>query len=150
MQNYTYKWESKPTIEKSKYKGTCVTYVACVLQRLGVLKPGQILWNNGRGYGDGKVIGANDKMQVTYMNNKTIAECKSELKAGDIIIIDDNKSGKKGSGGHIFIFTGKWNSNGQPIIWDEHSSERVKAGKDGQKAYGKTRKVLARVRIIKL
>ena len=61
MKNSTYKWESNPTIEKSKKKGTCVTYVACVLQRIGVLKSGQYVWHNE----SGKVYGNNDPICET-------------------------------------------------------------------------------------
>ena len=142
MKNATYKWESKPTIEKSKKKGTCVTYVACVLQRIGILKSGEYIWQNGKGYGTGKVVGANNKMTVTYMDNKTLTSLKSKLKAGDIVLCDDNKSGVKGSGGHIFILTGKWNGD-NPYIWDN------KTAQEGQKArtYSGKRKVLAIVRL---
>ena len=142
MKNAAYKWESKPTVAKSKKKGTCVTYVACVLQRIGYLSSGQCLWHNGKGYGTGKVTGANSKMTVTYMKNKTLTSLKNDLKAGDIILLDDNKSGVKGSGGHIFILTGKWKGN-DPYIWDNYTAKK------GQKArtYSGKRKVLARVRL---
>ena len=142
MKNAVYKWESKPTIEKSKKKGTCVTYVACVLQRLGILKPGQYVWQNGRGYGDGKVVGTNDKMNVEYMGNKSLKSLKDKLKAGDIILLDDNKSGEKGSGGHIMILTGKWTDAGNPYVWDNETSKKGKA-----RAYNGNRKVLARIRL---
>ena len=145
MKNAKYGWESKPTIEKSKKKGTCVTFVACVLQRLGILKSGQALWHNGKGYGTGKVTGANDKMTVTYMGNKTLTSLKDKLKAGDIILLDDNKSGVKGSGGHIFIMTGKWKGD-DPYIWDmEPNRKCVKTQKS--RVYSGKRKVLARVRL---
>ena len=142
MKNAAYKWESKPTVAKSKKKGTCVTYVACVLQRIGVLKSGQYIWHNGKGYGTGKVVGANDKMTVTYMGNKALSALKSHLKAGDIIMVDDNKSGESGSGGHIFILTGEWSGN-KPYIWDNETAKK------GQKprTYSGSRKVLARVRL---
>ena len=141
MKNAAYKWESNPTIEKSKKKGTCVTYVACVLQRLGILKSGEYIWQNGKGYGTGKVYGTNNKMTVTYMGNKTISSLKSKLKTGDIILLDDNKSGEKGSGGHIFILAG-WNGT-TPIIWDNETAKK------GRKArtYNGSRKVLAVVRL---
>lgn len=145
MKNAAYKWESKPTIPKSKKAGTCVTYVACVLQRLGYLKSGEYIWQNGSGYGTGKVTGTNDRMTTTYMNNKTLKSLKSQLKAGDIVLLDDNKSGKKGSGGHIFILTGKWTDAGSPYIWDNYTAQK------GQKprAYSGSRKVLAVVRLKK-
>lgn len=143
MKNYKYEWQPNPTIAKSKYKGTCVTYVACVLQRVGALSPGKYIWHNGSGYGTGKITGTiTNKMAVKYCGNKTLSSLKSELKAGDIILVDDNRSGKKGSGGHIFILTGKW-SGSNPMIWDNNTAHK------GCKAiaYSGSRKVLARIRI---
>ena len=146
MKDAVYKWESKPTIEKSKKRGTCVTYVACVLQRLGILKPGEYVWQNGRGYGDGKVTGTNDKMTVTYMNNKTLKSLKAKLKAGDMVLLDDNKSGVRGSGGHVFFLTGQWTEKGNPYIWDmEPNKACEKKGKP--RAFNGDRKVLAVVRL---
>ena len=147
MKNYTYQWESKPTVEKSKYKGTCVTYVACVLQRIGALKPGESIWHNGSGYGTGKVRGVKKSMTLQYMNNKPISSLKSVLQAGDVIMVDDNKSGKKGQGGHIFIFAGEWDSKGRPMIYDNHSANRLRKGQSIKHSYGKDRKVLAIVRL---
>ena len=136
MKNSAYKWESNPTIEKSKKKGTCVTYVACVLQRIGVLKSGQYVWHNE----SGKVCGNNDKMTVTYPKGKTLHQLKGELKAGDIVM-DGNKS-DSGSGSHIFILTGKWNGS-NPIIWDNHSGQQGK----GAYTYSRNRSVIAIVRL---
>lgn len=145
MANAKYGWQSKPTIAKSKKMGTCVTFVSCVLQRLKVLESGEALWHNGRGYGTGKVTGANDKMAVAYMGNKTIASIKDQIKAGDIILLDDNKSGVKGSGGHIMVMTGKWKGN-DPYVWDmEPNRKCVKTQKP--RLYSGSRKVLARVRV---
>lgn len=108
----TYKWQNKPTVAKSKTNGTCVTYVACVLQRINVLKSGQYIWHNGSGYGKGKVNGdINSYMTVTYMGNKTPTALKSKLKLGDIVMIDDNKSGKAGDGGHTEIFGGSFKNS---------------------------------------
>ena len=146
MKNAAYKWESSPTIAKSKNKGTCVTYVACVLQRLGILDSGKYVWQNGEGYGTGKVVGANNKMDVKYMDNKTLKSLKSQLQAGDIILVDDNKSGEAGSGGHIFILTGKWTDDGKPYIWDNASGQN-KTYNCKAHTYGATRKVLARIRL---
>ena len=143
MRNSKYAWESNPTIEKSKKKGTCVTYVACVLQRLGILQSGQFIWQNGKGYGTGKVTHANDKMNVKYMDNKTLTSLKSQLQKGDIILLDDNKSGEEGNGGHILILAGKWTADGKPYVWDNHSAQQ----NWGAYAYNGNRKVLARVRL---
>lgn len=134
MKDSKYAYEKNPTIEKSKKKGTCVTYVACVLQRIGVLKSGQNLWHNE----NNKVYGNNDKMEVIYPKNKTLSQLKDELKAGDIVM---DGSGV-GSGSHIFILTGKWDGN-KPIIWDNNSGQKNK----GAYAYTRNRKVIAIVRL---
>ena len=159
MKNYTYSWPLwKPrNVERSKKYGTCVTYVACVLQRLGYLKSGEYLWNNGKGFGTGKVyiwgpdgkrsVKSSDRMVVKYMGNKPFKSLKDELKTGDIVMVDDNKSGESGGGGHIMVFAGKWTKNGNPYIWDNYSADRVKAGAKGVHTYGTARKVLAIVRL---
>ena len=139
MKNYRYSWESNPTIAKSKKKGTCVTYVACVLQRLGYLKSGQYIWHDSKG----KVTHANSKMSVMYPNRK-IKSCRSILKAGDVIIAGSKSDVAAGS--HIFIFNGKW-SDGDPIIWDNHSAERVKKGKSGAHTYDGNKQVIAVIRM---
>lgn len=146
MKNYTYNWDkwNPRNIERSAKYGTCVTFVACVLQRIGVLKSGEYVWHNGSGYGTGKVTGTvTSRMHVTYMGNKSLASLIKQLQAGDIILVDDNRSGHKGSGGHIFILTGAYTSSGNPMIWDNNTA------KHGCKAisYNKNRKVLARIRI---
>lgn len=134
MKNSTYAWESNPTVAKSKRKGTCVTYVACVLQRIGVLPSGSYVWHD-----EGKVYGNNNKMTVIYTRKKP-SELKSTLKAGDIII--DGDPHDNGSGSHIFILTGNW-SGSYPIIWDNWS------GQDGKGAYvyKRNRSLIAIVRL---
>lgn len=134
MKNSTYAWESNPTVPKSKYKGTCVTYVACVLQRIGILPSGNYVWHD-----EGKVYGNNNKMTVTYTRKKP-SELKSTLKAGDIII--DGDPHDNGSGSHIFILTGQW-SGSYPIIWDNWS------GQDGKGAYvyKRNRSLIAIIRL---
>lgn len=135
MKNAKYEYEKNPTIEKSKKKGTCVTYVACVLQRIGILKSGQNIWHDEKG----KVYGVNSKMTLTY-TNKTLSQLKSTLKAGDIILDGDKYD--TGSGSHIFILTGRWSGN-QPIIWDNWSGQKSK----GAYVYTRSRSVIAIVRL---
>ena len=146
MKNAKYGDYSPVTLKHSKEAGTCVTYEGCVFQRLGALASGKFVWQNGKGYGTGKVTGVNSKtMTVTYMNNKTIASLKSKIKKGDCILLDDNKSGVKGSGGHVFFATGEW-SGTDPYIWDFESSKACsKTGKP--RKYNGSRKVLAIVRL---
>lgn len=136
MKNSKYKWQSNPTIEKSKYYGTCVTYVACVLQRINYLKPGECIWHDKKG----KIYGTNDKMVVTYPKNKKLSQIKNELKAGDIVL-DGDKSNTEG-GSHIFIITGKWDGD-KPIIWDNHSGQQKK----GAYTYTRNRNIIGYVRL---
>ena len=135
MRNSTYAWESNPTVTKSKKKGTCVTYVACVLQRIGLLPSGSYVWHD-----EGKVYGNNSKMTIIYPGNKTLSQLKSQLKAGDIIIDGDKHD--NGSGSHIFILTGQWSGN-NPVIWDNHSAQD-KGGKSY--TYTRNRSVIAIIR----
>ena len=135
MKNAKYEYERNPTVPKSKYKGTCVTYVACVLQRIGILSSGQNIWHDEKG----RVYGVNSKMTLTY-TNKTLSQLKSTLKAGDIILDGDKYD--TGSGSHIFILTGRWSGN-QPIIWDNWSGQKSK----GAYVYTRNRSVFAIVRL---
>ena len=140
----TYKWQSKPSTAKSKTYATCVTYVACVLQRYGALKTGQYIWHNGRGYGTGKVTGTiTSDMQIIYCGNKRPASLKSTLKKGDIVMHDDNGSGVQGSGGHIEIYAGSINSDGKA----KYFSGGLGSGHNTSTAYWNKRKILAIVRL---
>lgn len=146
MKNAKYGDWKPVTIEHTKKAGTCVTYVGVVLQRLGYLKSGQYIWMDGKGYGTGKVYGTNSKMTVTYMGNKTFKALKSKLKKGDIVLCDDNKSGKSGDGGHIMILSGAWTKNNDPYVWDV--GKNMVCEKTGKyRKYAGSHKVLAVVRL---
>ena len=132
MKDAKYEYEKNPTVAKSKKKGTCVTYVSCVLQRLGLIPSGQSLWHDE----NGKVYGANSNFTVIYPKNKTLSQLKNELKAGDIVM---DGSGV-GSGSHVFI-TGKWNGS-KPVIWDNWSGQKSKSAY----TYDRDRHVIAIVR----
>ena len=136
MEDSTYAWQSHPTIPKSKYKGTCVTYVACVLQRVQVLDSGQYIWHNTRG----QIYGTNNKMNVMYYDNKTLHQIKTQLQAGDIIL--DGSGSDMGSGSHIFIITGNWNGD-NPIVWDNHSGQE----QWGAYEYTRNRHIIGVVRL---
>ena len=142
MKNYIYKWVQNPTINGSKKYGTCVTYVACVLQRIGVLKSGQFIWHNGKG----KVDGANSKMSVSYPGG-TIKGNKSKLKRGDILIVGDKSSVGAGGNSHIMIFNGTWDSSNNPYVWDNQSATRTRKGKSGLHTYGGGKKIIAVIRL---
>lgn len=111
-----YKWQPRPTIPKSKYYGTCVTYNACVLQRLGLIDSGKYVWHNR----NGTVYGATDQMQVIYPGNVTLHQIKSQLLPGDIIM--DGNPADTYTGSHIFIITGQWNGD-NPYVWDQRSAQ---------------------------
>lgn len=134
--NSKYEWQSNPTIEKSKLKETCVTYAACVLQRVKLLASGKYIWH----YKNGKVYGANDNFTIIYPQNKTLSQLKGELRKGDFIMDGDKTDLEKGS--HIFILTGEW-SGSYPIVWDNHSAQ----GRGGKSyKYTRNRPVIAIVR----
>lgn len=136
----------KPVTKKhTEDWGTCVTFEGMVWQIFGLLKSGDFIWQNGKGYGTGKVYGTTDDMEVTYMNNKTLKSLKSKLRAGDCILCDDNRSGRSGEGGHIFTITDKWDSKGNPYIWDV--GMKMLCERNGKpRKYDGSHKVLARVR----
>lgn len=155
MKNAKYGDYSPVTIPHSKKAGTCVTFDGCSYQRIGVLKSGEFVWHDGRGYGTGKVyiwgkngrrsINKNDPFEVIYMNNKPFKNLKSKLKAGDMFLLDDNKSGKKGEGGHVGFLNGTWKGS-DPYIWD--AEPNMKCAKTGKpRTYSGKRKILAIVRL---
>lgn len=136
--NSKYNWQSNPTIEKSKDNETCVTYEACVLQRIGYLASGKYIWHDEQG----KVYGTTDKMTVIY-TNKTLKQLKNELKAGDIIM--DGDPHDAGAGSHIFTLTGKW-SGDCPYVWDNHSAQD-KIKNCSAYVYTRNRSLIAIVRL---
>ena len=87
-----------------------------------------------KGYGEGK----------PKTIKRKVAERYAFLKAGDVIIAGNKNDVAAGS--HIFIFSGKWN-DGDPIIWDNHSAERVKRGKTGSHTYDGNKQVIAVIRM---
>lgn len=143
MKNYIYNWPKwKPrNVEMSKKYGTCVTFVACVLQRIGLLKPGQFIWHDGKGHVDD----VNPKKLVVSYPKGTIKDNKSKLKAGDIILAGDKTSIEAGGRSHIFIFTGKWSGN-NPIIYDQASADRVRKGLPPTHTWNGNNKIIGLVR----
>lgn len=141
MKNYIYKWLNRPTKANSKKHGTCVTFVAVVLQRIGVLKSGEAIWHN-----HGKVDGANDKMKVIYPKNQTLKSYKKKLKKGDIVMTGDKNSMEAGGNSHIFILSGKWDGD-NPYIYDNNSATRVKNGKSAKHTFSGSNPIIAVVRL---
>lgn len=117
--NSKYKWQKEPTIAKSKFYETCVTYAACVGQRVEIIPSGKFIWHNSKG----KVVGATDNFEIIYPKNKKLRDLKGILKAGDFVMDGDKTDLESGS--HIFIVTGEW-KDGCPIVWDNHSAQQKK------------------------
>lgn len=114
--NQIYDFNTYPTVENSKKEGTCITFPAVSLQRLGLLPKGGYFYlypQTGRIAGNS--IGVNyvkdhpEIYSVSYPN-KTIAELwkAGKIKKGDIV-------GYGGADYHTMVFMG-FNSKGQPIF----------------------------------
>lgn len=116
--NSKYKWQKNPTVAKSKNYETCVTYTACVGQRVEIIPSGKFIWHNSKG----KVVGATDNFEIIYPNKK-LRDLKGVLKKGDFVMDGDKTDLESGS--HIFIVTGEW-KDGCPIVWDNHSAQQQK------------------------
>ena len=128
-----YKWEKDPTIAKSKFYETCVTFAACVGQRVGLIPSKEYIWHNS----NGKVVGATENFEIIYPKNKKLQNLRDVLRAGDFVMDGDKTDLEKGS--HIFIVTGEW-KDGYPIVWDNHSAQ----GKGGKSyKYTRNRPVIA-------
>lgn len=124
--NSKYKWQKDPTIAKSKNYETCVTYTACVGQRVNIIPSGKYIWHNSKG----KVVGATENFEIIYPKNKKLHDLKGVLKKGDFVMDGDKTDLESGS--HIFVVTGEW-KDGCPIVWDNHSAQQ------GKMAYKYTR-----------
>ena len=132
MYKSRYKWQQNPTIAKAKTYSTCVTYVACVLQKVGVLKAGKWIY-----FQNGKVYGTTKDMQVIYCKGKRPAQLKKVLKKGDIVMHNDTKAG------HIEIFSGTINSAGKA----KYFTGGCGSGHNTSIAYWNKRPIFAIVRI---
>lgn len=111
--NQNYKFVN-PTVATSKTNGTCITFVAVSLQRLGLLPSGAYFYlypktmkMSGGGGGPAYVSSHPDIFSVSYPN-KTIAQLGSNLKKGDII-------GFGNPAYHTMVYMGK-NAKGEPIF----------------------------------
>ena len=117
--NSKYKWQKDPTVEKSKFYETCVTFASCVGQRVKLIPIGKYIWHNSKG----KVVGATENFEIIYPKNKKLKDLKDVLKVGDFVMDGDKTDLESGS--HIFIVTGEW-KDGCPIVWDNHSAQQKK------------------------
>lgn len=114
-----YNWSKKrkygwatPTVASSKTKGTCVTFVAVSLQRIGLLPSGKWINANPK---TGKLNGTGASYVKSHTSNftilypkKTIAQLGDKIKKGDIVSY-------KNPGYHTMVYMGK-DKKGNPIF----------------------------------
>ena len=112
--NQKYKWRT-PTISSSKSEGTCVTFVACSLQRIGLLKSGKYLYldpKTGNLLDKSGAIKKHPDVFKVIEPHKSAIELGSKIKKFDICMW-------KAPSDHIMVFMGfstrgipKWNTMG--------------------------------------
>lgn len=107
--NQTYVFDDHPTVENSKKKGTCITFPAVTLQRLGLLPKGKYFYyhpQHKRISGSGaEIVKKSDRFKLFYPN-KTVKQLGDKLQKGDII-------GFGNPGYHTMVYMGK-DSKGRP------------------------------------
>lgn len=119
------------SLSNTEKQGTCVTYVGCVLQRLGLLKSGQYIWQYSNGdfttsrlnnnYKSAYGVSSKDVskyLKVKYVKGKAKTLYKNEkLNKGDIILwLNKYSKGHGDANGHIMFFSGINKNNGRPIV----------------------------------
>lgn len=103
--NQTYAWVEKPTVKNSKKKGTCITFPAVSLQRIGMLPKGKYFYFHPKkkrisGTGASYVKKHPELYKVSYPN-KTLKQLRKEGKIhkGDIVGYGD-------PGYHTMVYMG--------------------------------------------
>ena len=107
--NQNYKFAT-PTIASSKKNGTCITFPAVSLQRLGLLPKGKYFYyhpQHKRISGSGADIVKNSDRFKLFYPHKTVKQLGDKLQKGDII-------GFGNPAYHTMVFMGL-NSKGKPI-----------------------------------
>lgn len=129
--NQAYKWTT-PTVKSSKTKGTCITFPAVSLQRLGLLPSGAyIYWNDGKLSGNVAYIKKHpDVFEIIYPKK---IPSKAKLKKGDICCFS----------GHTMVYSGI-DSKGR-LRWD--TMGKTKRGLNVLYPSADNKKVMAVVRL---
>lgn len=101
-----------PTVASSKKKGTCITFVAVSLQRIGLLPKGKYFYYHPQhkrisGSGADYVKNHKDIYKLSYPH-KTIKQLGDKIQKGDIV-------GFGNPAYHTMVYMGK-NSKGKPIF----------------------------------
>ena len=109
--NQIYDFDMNPTVENSKIMGTCITFPAVSLQRIGLLPSGTYFYlrpetmqisGNGASY-----VKDHPETFTLWYPNKTIEELGDIIHKGDIVGYGDPAY-------HTMVYMGK-NSKGEPI-----------------------------------
>jgi len=141
MKNYSYNWDKwasgkdRYTIKKSKTCGSCVTYVACVCYRLGLLKDGSgnVVFCGPNGKPWKKDYPSKYFKTYYYKGGKSVKWLKKhdKLKKGDILMYayGSNKAG--GHGNHNYIFAGSYSGN-KVKAWSNAYASSFKKSKKGK------------------
>lgn len=117
-----YKWDDTPTIADSKKRGTCITFPAVSLQRLGILSSGKYFYFNPNtnkisGNAAAFVKRRKDLFMLKYPK-KTVAQLIKEeaIKPFDIVGFDN-------PGYHTMVFAGI-SQKGKPLWYSMGSSKK--------------------------
>lgn len=110
--NQAYKFNEKPTVTNSKKEGTCITFPAVSLQRLGLLPSGKYFYYHPTkkkisGNAQTYVKNHTELFSLSYPH-KTIAQLGDKIQKGDIV-------GFGNPSYHTMVYMGK-NSNGKPVF----------------------------------
>ena len=141
--NQEYDFDENPTVANSKIMGTCITFPAVSLQRIGLLPSGKYFYlrpetmrisGNAASY-----VKEHPDIFTLWYPSKTAYQLKDILHIGDIC----------GFGGaddyHTMVFMG-WNSKGEPI-WNSMGHNKILLG---TYPYYANRKIDMLVRIKKI
>lgn len=118
-----YGWIRKPTVENSKTKGTCATYVLVSMQRAGLLPSGMNIFSENHGTykitasGKRYIRKHSDMLSYSYVDSTPKKLYNSgKLKPGDILTF------KFWPNGHTMVFVGK-DKKGN-FLWDTGGSTK--------------------------
>lgn len=140
--NQEYDFDENPTVANSKIMGTCITFPAVSLQRIGLLPSGKYFYlrpetmrisGNAASY-----VKEHPDIFTLWYPSKTAYQLKDILHIGDIC-------GFGGDDYHTMVFMG-WNSKGEPI-WNSMGHNKILLG---TYSYYANRKIDMLVRIKKV
>ena len=140
--NQEYDFDEHPTVENSKIMGTCITFPAVSLQRIGLLPKGEYFYlypNTMKIAGNGaSYVKEHPEKYILWYPNKTIREMGDLIHKGDIV-------GYGEPAYHTMVYMGK-NSKGEPLFNSMGHTKIL----NGTYSYYANRKINMLVRIKKV